>query len=424
MKGTLKLVPSYLLAFVFLLFPIAHFKVIFFGLPLYLSEIPLLFALGLFLFEWREYRERFKEMWRGNQVLFLGMSLFLLGATLSYALNPHTLTGLGMLKSFFAAPLLLVFLLLLFVDTRGKTERILWLWLGGLAVASWASLFFGTDSLTYDHRLRWIYSSPNYLAMLLAPGLLLSLYFFPLTKKKLTHYGMLFFFGILLLSLLFTQSFGAMTSIFLSLGLFFGLNRKNKEFFSRKLLLTFGICVFFIFILLVSSQKFQGFLHGDARSSLASREMIWQSSIKILQDHILFGIGPGNFQAKYLEYQRYFPPYLEWAVPEPHNVYLALWLSTGLIGLAGLFLVLGVTFRRFFKVWQQKNLSTHERFLGSLLLSLLFFFLVYGLVDTPYFKNDLAFAFWGALGLLMTWVRRLETEVIEFPTHAIGEKEC
>ena len=27
------------------------------------------------------------------------------------------------------------------------------------------------------------------------------------------------------------------------------------------------------------------------------------------------------------EYQKHFPPYLEWAVPQPHNLYLAFWLQ-------------------------------------------------------------------------------------------------
>ena len=68
--------------------------------------------------------------------------------------------------------------------------------------------------------------------------------------------------------------------------------------------------------------------------------MIWKSAGLMIKNNPLFGIGPGNFQEKYMEYQKYFPPYLEWAVPQPHNIFLAFWLESGLIGLAGFILLL------------------------------------------------------------------------------------
>ena len=59
----------------------------------------------------------------------------------------------------------------------------------------------------------------------------------------------------------------------------------------------------------------------------------------MIEKNPLFGIGPGNFQNKYLEYQKYFPPYLEWSAPQPHNIFLAFWLESGLLGLAGFVII-------------------------------------------------------------------------------------
>ena len=100
----------------------------------------------------------------------------------------------------------------------------------------------------------------------------------------------------------------------------------------------------------------------------------------------------------YLSYQQYFPPYLEWAVPQPHNVYLALWLSSGSIGLFGFILLI----TRLMYISGRTFLinKKEEPRLGALLIcSLLLLFLVSGIVDTPYFKNDLAIAFFLLIGL-------------------------
>jgi len=84
----------------------------------------------------------------------------------------------------------------------------------------------------------------------------------------------------------------------------------------------------------------QAALNIPDRSSAASRVTIWRSAIAIGRDYPVFGIGPGSFQAQYLRYQKNYPPYLEWAVPQPHNTYLAFWLQTGALGLVGFVLLL------------------------------------------------------------------------------------
>ncbi|MEP7162929.1 MAG: O-antigen ligase family protein [Candidatus Moraniibacteriota bacterium] len=392
------------LGLVFFLFPVAHFKATLFGFPLYLSEIPLLIATGMIL--WELYREKFdwREFLRPKRTFFIGAGLFLLGAVLSYTLNPETLTGLGILKSFFFLPALLALLLMLTIRNEEGMRKILWLWLSGLALMAWWSLILAMrGEFTYDGRLAGIYESPNYLAMLLAPGLALSLYFFLTAPRRNVKGGSIFFFLILAIDLFLTRSYGALLSTFVSLPVFLWFVRKDMGATLKKFLLALCFAFITLCLLIYPTQKFQSLWHGDERSSLVSRAMIWKAAFKIGSDNAFIGIGPGNFQEKYLEYQKYFPPYLEWAVPEPHNLSLAFWLQTGLIGLSGFFIVLYSILRAGYRRWKENNLSPEERLLGSLLFSLLLFYLLYGLIDTPYFKNDLALAFWGTLGLLLSW---------------------
>ncbi|MDP3962279.1 MAG: O-antigen ligase family protein, partial [bacterium] len=148
------------------------------------------------------------------------------------------------------------------------------------------------------------------------------------------------------------------------------------------------------------SEKWQALTQLENRSSFASRMMIWQSAGKMIADNPIFGIGLGRFQEVYLEYQKYFPPYLEWAVPQPHNLYFAVWLQTGLMGLIGFTLLIA---------WVIFLLVKNKSRESALLLGLLTLYLLYGLFDTPFFKTDLAFAFWLVIAFILT-LPKPETE--------------
>ncbi len=134
------------------------------------------------------------------------------------------------------------------------------------------------------------------------------------------------------------------------------------------------------------SQKMSDLVHFGSRSSAASRIMIWSAAGRIIRDNWLFGIGPNRFQDKYLEYQKYFPPYLEWSVPEPHNLLAAFWLQSGLLGLAGFMSLLWIWLKRIVKKEKTKIVVAAA--------AIIIYILAHGLVDTTYFKQDLASIFW------------------------------
>jgi len=110
----------------------------------------------------------------------------------------------------------------------------------------------------------------------------------------------------------------------------------------------------------------------------------------MIADSPVFGIGAGNFQNTYLAYQKYFPPYLEWSVPQPHNLFLAFWLEAGIAGLIGFVVILYYLFLMLAKVIQKKQ----DLDLAFLFFALFLCILLTGLADTTYWKNDLSFLFW------------------------------
>ncbi|MFZ2153959.1 MAG: O-antigen ligase family protein [Candidatus Moraniibacteriota bacterium] len=234
--------------------------------------------------------------------------------------------------------------------------------------------------------------------MILIPGLLIGLWDI-LKSKKINFFKLIYLLPILV-TIFFTHSYGAWFAIiFSTLLLLF--------FTHKRLILFFLILIFTLILAEYPSEKFQHLSNFQIKSSTTSRIVIWQSAKKIIADHWFWGIGAGNFQEKYLAYQPYFKPYPEWAVPQPHNLFLAFWLQTGLLGLGGFLYLLISWGTKIIKILIFSKDFYQKRF--SLLIFVLFFsHLIYGLIDTPYWKNDLSLIFWTIiyLGLQLEFLSR------------------
>src|SRR3989344_2412613 len=368
-----------------LLLPLAHLKAVLFGIPLYSVEAPVLIALGAYLYGWSRGASSLSENISLPNRFVIGSGLFFAGAALSFVMNPFSLTGLGMLKTWFVLPLIASWLWLQTKPDKQALERILLAWFG---------------------------------ATLLSPRISLShffprAFFFPRSGKRMflplfSGSGLI----LILAALLLTRSYEIWVSILAAS--FIVLFLRRAPLFSWRKKIAFALLLASIASLLIvfesGSEKWQALVGMDERSSLASRVMIWQSAGKMIADHPVWGIGIGRFQEAYLAYQQYFPPYLEWAVPEPHSLYLALWLETGIIGLSGFFLLVAAWCREMFLLARSASASEYTKKTSTLLLALLALYGVLGLVDTPFFKTDLAFAFWLLLAFGLGLLRESEKE--------------
>jgi O-antigen ligase len=140
---------------------------------------------------------------------------------------------------------------------------------------------------------------------------------------------------------------------------------------------------------------------------------LWQSSLRMLADHPLLGVGLDNFLYEYQ--QRYILPEAlsEANLSHPHNWLLNFWLSLGLLGLVASVWLVVLAFRLAWRTWQARADRSLEDapdtpatpFDGPRLLALgaagsLVAMLVHGSVDNSYFLPDLALAFWLLLAVL------------------------
>jgi len=122
------------------------------------------------------------------------------------------------------------------------------------------------------------------------------------------------------------------------------------------------------------------------------RLQLWQSSLSMIREHPLLGLGLDNFLYWYRT--RYVLPtaWEEFNLSHPHNLVLDFWLRLGLSGLLMLFWLLVAFFRR---GWRAHRLvgKTNQWPLVAGIMAGMVNFVAHGLVDNAFFLVDLAFVF-------------------------------
>ena len=148
--------------------------------------------------------------------------------------------------------------------------------------------------------------------------------------------------------------------------------------------------------------RFSGLLDFSSGTSTSFfRLQLWQSTLKMLRDHPLTGVGLDQFLYEYRG--RYILPDA-WQQPDlshPHNVILNYLVRLGIIGLvAGVWLQ--IAFWRLAWATQQylKENDATTRALVAGLMGSMAVFIGHGLVDQVYFAIDLALIFFMTLGLM------------------------
>jgi len=406
MKKLFKL--NFFVFVIILLLPTYLLRLSIFGLPTNFLEI----LIGI-AFVWALLKKD-SLLTAFNKTIWILLGFIFFGLFLSAITNSNLLGEFGIIKGWFVFPIILA----LIAKKELPQEKIyLAIYSSAFLVALISIFYYLTDRVTFDGRLQGLFNSPNYLAMFMAPAILIGLASLKqtLANKIRTHlWTHLISLGAILFVMYQTHSYASWASlavIFLIQGVLHPhthmesytntpLNKHDNAkhnfvgvgvYAPKKNALKNFVLITILGALLISFQwqnpKFQDLVSLNKRSSFASRLMIWDSTEKILVNNWFFGIGPGNFQAEYLENQKNMPEqYLEWAVPHPHNLFLAFWLQAGLIGL--------LAFLGLLWYWVKIVLKKPSSVYKTISFAVMAYFLLHGLVDTTYFKNDLAILFW------------------------------
>ena len=146
-------------------------------------------------------------------------------------------------------------------------------------------------------------------------------------------------------------------------------------------------------LLVVSSLAVIGVLPerlNPLRQTGGFRLELWLSSIEMVRDHPLLGVGLDNFAYLYQQVYVREAALAEPNLSHPHNWVLNVWLELGLLGLVAFVWLL-------LRAW--RGARAQRGWLAAGALGSLADMLIHGLFDNSYFLVDLAFLFWLGLAL-------------------------
>lgn len=127
---------------------------------------------------------------------------------------------------------------------------------------------------------------------------------------------------------------------------------------------------------------------GTFAHSVQLRLSIYHQALRMLSERPIFGAGISGFPVR----DAPFRPYGEEVELYPHNLWLTTWSELGLLGLASFaWIFFGLLWRA---VRAMLRLDQIEKALAWGAAGALLLYLVHGLFDSPYWKNDLSVEFW------------------------------
>ncbi len=298
----------------------------------------------------------------GVPLLLLGIALIL-----SVLTAPSTLEALNIAKSYFIEPALFALILLSTVKTRAewrsliRTLLIVASFLG--AVALFQALFRIGIPAPWDIEGRAVslFPYPNAYGLFVVPIIASGLALFFTRREK----SWLFLCALPILGLFATKTEAGILALALLVILLLP-KRLPKLLLSLALLST----------LLLPAVREKVLLEDT--SGLVRRSQ-WSETAELLKDAPIFGAGLNGYPTTLTPYH---DPRLYEIFQYPHNIILNIWVEVGLLGLLATIALFIVAL---------KPLLNENDPLRAVVLSVFFVTAVHGLVDAPFFKNDLAF---------------------------------
>ncbi len=425
--------PQFWLYLLPLIWPLYLVKFNLNGLPFNFLEVAI---LGLFVWQlivWIIEKRKFKL----DKVFVTLSGLFLVAGVVGVLIVPSTQVladgntvfeaekiALGIFKGWLVVPYLYLLMLWYSVRTQKDLFNSLYAYLFSiLPLAFWAFYqYVSGDFITADGRASGPFINANYLAMYMAPGVAALwvlivrgvLFGFKPTRFVIGTVLALFY----TVTLLMTQSYAAIGAVILSLLMFFSyswhlLQKFNKNFefkilkkIGAMLLVFAGIALVAAFALFVNTEKWKLFTEFKERSSSSVRLQLYQVAFEEVKRNPVLGLGLGQFQSRYdldskeiLGHQPY-----ELIMLHPHNTFLAFYLNLGLVGVL-LFAFLAA--KMLFSVWSAEGFE--QKYFRLIGVTMFVVMLLHGMVDTYFFKNDLAVLFWLMVALCLLPMPSAET---------------
>ena len=352
------------------------------GLPTTLLELCVwLTVLSWIIGNW----QRIRAFKLSRRPLVVALGLLILASIVSTFISPSRIAGLGILRAYFIEPAVFAFIIFDLISHLGSKGidrfyialRISAIWVSVLGLMQ-VMVHFPIVTPHQADRAHAVFNNGNALALYVGPILVIEIARL-LSSRQRNKWGI---FATILMGgcLLATRSLGGAIGAVLTIVIWW-LVKKLQWSKILSFGLIAGVTTFLIglvFISQVTPSVDNPWVRPGGTATV--RLCLWEGTRNLLYDHLLLGSGLTGFQSLYSS--SYTTCDAEPLV-YPHNWILNAWTETGLLGLVAILAVLFIVFR------SRPNVFT----------PFFIYFALHGLVDVPYFKNDLALLFWVALVL-------------------------
>ncbi len=317
--------------------------------------------------------------------------IFLFAASIGIFISPDKISALGIWKAYFLEPVIFFFL----VSQNLKEEKYLRLLLralllSALIISLWAIIQYFTgwgipEPWVEERRVTGPYPYPNAVGLFLAPLFIFFLYM----KRYMGEFwkkAVALSLPLMLAAIMLAKTESALVAVTVVLGAM--IIRAQKAGLQKRIagILFIIAALFLIFQPAFVKPVTEKLLLRDWSGIV--RRITWNESLEMLKDRPIFGAGLSG-------YQKTIAPYHKATAIEiflyPHNIFLNFWSELGLLGLGAFAWII----TRFF-IYTKKLLSKNglEKSIAMAAGGAMAVMLIHGLVDVPYFKNDLAMLFW------------------------------
>jgi O-antigen ligase len=368
-------------------------------LPTTLLEAAILLTLLVFALETAMHR--FPIEWRSP--LTLPAAVLLLAGAVSVVISGDHRGGLGLYRAYFLEPAAFGLVLAAACGTARRAGVVL---LGFAAGGVVAAILNGAVVLQAirHHVLNLattppvvIYQTANDVALYLVPLIALAAAVFLYARTRAERVVSAIFLLIAVPAVVLSFSRGGYLAL-VAVGLGLALSHRR----ARLLVPVFLVAILALTQVPLIKPRIAYELHPVPGNTLDFRFRIWGQTLRLLSHHPVLGIGLSNYKQAMGPFWEDLPQ-----VIYPHNIVLNFWAVTGLLGLIAFAWLTGQAFVMALRGWRRHSPDWRPYELGVFLF--LIGMIVHGLVDVPFFKNDLALQYWAFLGLLWAawrWAKR------------------
>lgn len=316
----------------------------------------------------------------------------LLASAIAVLVSPDLTSALGVWKAYYLEPALFYFVLRSTVKSKQDVEYALMaLGIGALlvsliAVFQWITGVGIPIPWDVERRATSVYEYPNAVGLFVGPIMTIATV---LLFQKTYRGFWLAVVGLGALAIIAAKTEAALIAIPASLFLVSLVVPAARR-------VTLPIGAIFVLIVVALPVTREKVLLQDYSGTV--RRSQWTEAVAFLKDHPLEGAGLEGYPIAIAPYHT--APGVE-VYQYPHNILLNIWVELGVLGLIVFGMIVYENTRRFYRtVLTEKPAERGHRHLVAIAIFAAFVeIVIHGLVDVPYFKNDLAVMEWSLFAL-------------------------